>query len=141
MSRALFERSMKWRKERDSKIREKRKEKGINLKFGEYVQDATVGEHIDSYWEYNRLVGESDNGELLSEKEYAKLRRLAEESRPNRLFVFWKCMTTGQECQVIGPDSRCFCGHSYKAHAWYNTESKRVHCRCKGCKCPGFNTL
>ena len=139
MSRALFERGLKWRKERDAKIREKRKEKGLNVQFGAYVDGATVGDHIDSYWEYNRLVGEADNGELLSEKEYTKLKELAAKTSHNRLFVFWKCLATGNECQVIGPDSRCFCGHSYKAHAWYNIDTKKVHCRVKGCKCPCFD--
>ena len=42
------------------------------------------------------------------------------------------------DCYTIGPDSRCFCGHSYKAHAWYNTETKRLHCRCPDCRCEGF---
>lgn len=50
-------------------------------------------------------------------------------------------MPTGMDCYNVGPDSRCFCGHSYKAHAWYNTSSKRVHCRCPGCKCKGFDYI
>ena len=91
--------------------------------------------------QYNRLVGEADGGTLLSEAEYAKLRALAAKAKANRLFVTWTCAPTGMDCYNVGPDSRCFCGHSYKAHAWYNTKSKRVHCRCPGCKCKGFDYI
>ena len=37
------------------------------MNFSTEVAGATVGAHIDSFWEYNRLVGESDGGELLGE--------------------------------------------------------------------------
>lgn len=59
----------------------------------------------------------------------------------NRLFVTWRCLPSGLDCYNVGPDSRCFCGHSYKAHAWYNTKSKRVHCRCPKCDCKGFDYI
>jgi len=87
------------------------------------------------------LVGESDNGVLLSETEYRKLQQLAVKASKNRLFVVWRNTRTGMDCYNVGPDSRCFCGHSYKAHAWYNTDTKKVHCRCQGCKCKLFRYI
>ena len=34
--------------------------------------------------------------------------------------------------------TRCFCGHSYRAHAFYRNQTKKVHCRVPGCKCSLF---
>ena len=143
MSRAMFERTMKWRAKKNDKVKKLRKQLaadsgGLDMRFGTEIAGATVGEHIDSFWEYNRLVGESDGGELLGEAEYNRLRELARKTKPNRLFVSWRNLSTGMDCYNVGPDSRCFCGHSYKAHKWWETKSKRVGCRCKGCKCACF---
>ena len=143
MSIALFQRQMDWRRACKEKLEKKRAELNAenpdrNLRFGR-LGDASAAEHVDSYWEYRRLVGESDGGELLSEEAYAEIRKLAAKAARNRLFVSWRNRNTGMDCYMVGPDSRCFCGHSYKAHAWYNTESKRVHCRCPDCDCPGFD--
>eukprot|EP01006_Ploeotia_vitrea_P029182 TRINITY_DN61767_c0_g1_i1.p1 TRINITY_DN61767_c0_g1~~TRINITY_DN61767_c0_g1_i1.p1 ORF type:complete len:303 (-),score=21.72 TRINITY_DN61767_c0_g1_i1:187-1095(-) len=112
------------------------------MQFGNHMMSAQeAGAHIDAYWEYNRLVGESDGGKLLGEQAYQQLLNKAKEAAPNRLFVYWRCIPTGMDCYCVGPDSRCFCGHSYKAHAWYNTDTKKVSCRCEGCKCKGFNYM
>ena len=102
MSKALFERSMNWRRARDSR----------------YNTTATAEDHIQSYYRYNQLVGESDGGSLLEPAAYQALQQRAAEAATNRLYVSWRCMTTGRDCYNVGPDSRCFCGHSYKAHAW-----------------------
>mmetsp|Transcript_14551 Transcript_14551/g.39856 ORF Transcript_14551/g.39856 Transcript_14551/m.39856 type:complete len:477 (-) Transcript_14551:183-1613(-) len=145
MSMRLYKRSMDWRKKRDDKVRELRKKADADpyrpMRHGGASDGASAADHIDSYMEYNRLVGESDGGVLLGEVEYTELRRKAAEAAKNRLFVTWTSLPTGMDCYNIGPDSRCFCGHSYKAHAWYNTESKRVHCRCGGCRCAGFDYI
>ena len=141
MSLALYRRTMDWKQEARERLEKKRAvlhPGGPPMQFGA-SSEATAGEHVDSYWEYNRLVGESDDGELLDEQQYAELKRLAAEAAPNRLFVSWRNRLTGMDCYMVGPDSRCFCGHSYKAHAWYNTATKRVHCRCPGCECEGFD--
>ena len=141
MSLALYQRQMQWRKGVRAKVQEMKAQlvaegKAEHMTFGS-SSGASAAEHVDSYWEYRRLVGESDGGELLSDEAYAELRRLAAAAAPNRLFVSWR-NSAGTDCYMVGPDSRCFCGHSYKAHAWYDTESKRVHCRCPGCECAGF---
>ena len=39
---------------------------------------------------------------------------------------------------MVGPHARCFCGHSYKAHAWWENDSKRPSCRVAGCACDCF---
>lgn len=140
MSLRLYQRSMKWRKERDDKVRAMRTEAEADPDRAWSLHvTATSADHIQSYWEYNRLVGESDGGVLLDERAYEDIRAKAREAAKNRLFVTWTNRDTGMDCYNVGPDSRCFCGHSYKAHAWYNTESKEVHCRCPGCKCRGFD--
>ena len=141
MSVALFRRGLKWRQEANERLEVRRKEileaEGASMSFG-LQGAASAADHVDSYWEYRRLVGESDGGTLLSEASYAELKQLAARAAKNRLYVTWRNMTSGMDCYCIGPDSRCFCGHSYKAHAWYNTESKKVFCRCADCRCEGF---
>ena len=115
-------------------------EVGGGLDFGAVVGGATVGAHIDAFEEYNLLVGESDGGAALSERDFAALKaKAAAIARSGRrLFVSWRHLPSGADCVLVGPHARCFCGHSYKAHAWYNTDTKRVHCRCPGCECAGF---
>lgn len=142
MSIDLFRRGMKWRAEAEKRLETRRAELsqqagGRPMVFGSGSGGASGADHVDSYWEYRRLVGESDGGNLLGEAEYAELRKLAAAAARNRLYVTWR-NGDGLDCYTVGPDTRCFCGHSYKAHAWYNTESKKVHCRCKGCACEGF---
>lgn len=97
-----------------------------------------VHSHIDAFVEYDMLVGESDGGVALSEKAYGNLKKRAAAAMSDRLFCTWRCQTSGMDCINVGPSSRCFCGHTYKAHAWYENKSKKVKCRCPGCKCPGF---
>lgn len=140
MSIALFQRGLKWRSEVNQKLEKRRLEllaQDPNRQLPN-CSAASAADHIDSYWEYRRLVGESDGGTPLGEAEYAALRRLAAKAAKDRLFVTWRNMSTGMDCYNVGPDSRCHCGHSYKAHAWFETETKRVFCRCPGCRCDGF---
>jgi len=89
MSKRLFERGLKWRKNRNEKVKAMRKqlqkEGKESMTFSWDKQE--VGEHIQSYWEYNRLVGESDGGVLLSEQEYRDVQKLAMKASKNRLFV------------------------------------------------------
>ena len=138
MSIDLFRRGLKWRAAVNQKLEKRRAELLIEDPHRQVPNASFASSSVDSYWEYRRLVGESDGGTLLGEEEYAELRKLAAKAAKNRLFVTWRNMATGMDCYNVGPDSRCHCGHSYKAHAWYNTDTKRVHCRCAGCACTGF---
>ncbi|KAH8066994.1 hypothetical protein JL720_12503 [Aureococcus anophagefferens] len=117
-------------------------ETGGGLDFAAVVGGATVGAHIDAFEEYNLLVGESDGGAALPQSEFDSLKRKAHEVlESGRLFVTWRNLSTGMDCVNVGPHSRCFCGHSYKAHAWWENKSKKPRCRCKGCACPSFSYL
>jgi hypothetical protein len=117
-------------------------ETGGGLDFAAVVGGATVGAHIDAFEEYNLLVGESDGGAALPQREFDSLKRKAHEVlESGRLFVTWRNLSTGMDCVNVGPHSRCFCGHSYKAHAWWENKSKKPRCRCKGCACPSFSYL
>jgi hypothetical protein len=100
--------------------------------------DDSMSAHIDAFFEYDQLVGESDGGVALSEKAYVALQRKAAAAAEDRLFCTWRHGPTGQDCINVGPSTRCLCGHTYKSHAWFETMSKKVTCRCPGCKCPGF---
>ena len=120
MSVGLFHRGLQWRKQRDNKVREQRtalaEERGFDAGAG--AGAASAAEHVDSFWEYTRLVGDADGGTLLPPEQYAVVKQLAAAAAANRLFPVWRCLQTGVDCYSIGPDSRCFCGHSYKSHAW-----------------------
>lgn len=142
MSKAMFERQLKWRREKDAKVEKLRTQLASEgkLSMDHKIAGATVGEHVEAYREYNKLVGEADGGKLLKESEYRALQARAAEAAKNRLFVFWR-NPDGLDCYTVGPDSRCFCGHSYKSHAWYETETKEVHCRVPGCECAQFTYL
>ncbi|KAH8057021.1 hypothetical protein JL722_7247 [Aureococcus anophagefferens] len=73
-------------------------------------------------------------------REFDSLKRKAHEVlESGRIFVTWRNLSMGMDCVNVGPHSRCFCGHSYKAHAWWENKSKKPRCRCKGC--PSFSYL
>merc|ERR1719326_2670162 len=135
----MFKRQLAWRQARDEKVRglkEKLAAEG-RLDLRTKVAGATAEEHVQQYVEYNRLVGEADGGKLLPEREYAALRAKAHAAE--RLFVTWR-NPDGLECVTVGPDSRCKCGHSYKAHARFDGPGA-VHCRVPGCRCECFDYL
>eukprot|EP00753_Platysulcus_tardus_P020572 PLAT8233.1.p1 GENE.PLAT8233.1~~PLAT8233.1.p1 ORF type:complete len:471 (+),score=103.19 PLAT8233.1:37-1449(+) len=112
--------------------REPRAGDGGGMSFG-----GAAAAHVRAYFEYRSIVGDADGGELLSEEEYAAFRARALEARKNRLYVSWRNSDT-VDCKLIGPSSRCFCGHRYKDHATDETETKNVHCRAPGCSCNLF---
>lgn len=99
-------------------------------------QDAM--KHVDAYMEYRQLVGDSDGGRLLDEREYEELREKAcDVSR--RLWVFW-VEDSGLECKAVGPASSCFCGHRYREHSWADyPETKKLRCKMPGCSCQAYS--
>ena len=140
----IFQRNMEWRNKRDKKIKRMRQQAQLeggttSLNFNDQYKDATVGEHLDAYHRYNMIVGEADGGNPLPEAQYRKLEKRCLEAAKDRLFCTWRNMKTGMDCVNVGPMTRCFCGHSYRAHAFYRNQSKKVHCRVPGCKCTCFN--
>jgi len=95
--------------------------------------------HIDAYFEYYQMVGESDNGRLMAEADYEALRqKAADPSR--RLWVHWVQEDSGLECKAIGPSSLCFCEHRYREHNWADyPETRKLECKMAGCPCAAFH--
>ena len=100
MSIALFRRGMKWRAEVESRIEQRRLEireaEGTPAMRFSDAGGASAADHVDSYWEYRRLVGESDGGTLLGAEEYAELRRLAAQAArkwqgPEYRYIVGRC--------------------------------------------------
>ena len=87
---------------------------------------------IDAFSEGQLLTGEATSPSL----EELQRRALVIHQQKKRLFVFFG--TPDSECHAVGPATRCFCGHSYSSHAWYETDTKRVRCRVEGCRCECF---
>uniref|UniRef100_A0A0G4H8N1 Protein FAM221A n=1 Tax=Chromera velia CCMP2878 TaxID=1169474 RepID=A0A0G4H8N1_9ALVE len=96
--------------------------------------------HVDAYMEYRNLVGDTDGGAPLPEREYEELRRKAAKAKQNELFVFFR-NSKGLDCRAAGPSSRCFCTHRYRDHAWFEVDTKRVKCRMAGCPCKCYQLI
>jgi hypothetical protein len=93
---------------------------------------------IQAYIEYRNIVGNDDNGKLLSEEEYEAYKAKVADARKNHLYVFW-VNSDGFECKAIGPESMCFCNHRFRNHDFDSVKDKKVKCKDKKCKCKLFN--
>ena len=89
---------------------------------------------IQAYLDYINIVGNDDNGKLMSEKEYENYKKKLKNKKKEHLYVYW-INSTGFECKVIGPESMCFCNHRYKYHDYNNTINKKINCKKCSCKC------
>jgi len=96
--------------------------------------------HLQAYLEYTSIVGDADDGVLLSEAEYEKFKQKAIEARKHRIYVSWR-NSVGIDCKLIGPASKCFCTHAYKSHATDNYEDRNIFCRTKNCECQLFDHI
>lgn len=45
---------------------------------------------IDAYIEYDRIVGNADGGQMMSEQEFEEFKQRHREARKNRLYVHWR---------------------------------------------------
>jgi len=97
--------------------------------------NASPGEHIDAYQRYNLIVGEADGGVPLSTEKYRLLEQKCAKANKDKLFCTWRNKNSGMDCVNVGPMTKCFCSHSYRAHAFYANMSKKVACRVPGCGC------
>ena len=105
--------------------------------------DGQAAQHVQAYIEYNNIVGNADNGKMMSEKEFQEFKNNVKEARKNRLYVKWR-NADGVDCKSIGPASQCFCGCRYKDHFFDNVKTKEVYCRSNGpkkCKCKQFRYI
>lgn len=71
---------------------------------------ASAADHVQSYWEYNRLVGECCQpthlflcSVLVLQAEYTELKEKAVVASKDRLHVSWRCNDTGMDCYNVGP--------------------------------------
>ena len=93
---------------------------------------------LQAYIEYRNIVGNDDNGKIMSEKEFEEYKKNVAQKRKNHLYVYW-VNADGFECKAIGPESMCFCNHRYKAHDFDSITDKKVKCKDKKCKCKLFD--
>lgn len=95
--------------------------------------------HIDAYFEYYQMVGESDNGRLMGEAEFEAMRQKAADPC-RRVWVHWVEVGSGLECKAMGPSSMCFCEHRYREHGWAEyPETHQLSCKMAGCPCAAFS--
>ena len=79
---------------------------------------------------------------MMSEEEFNHYKMGEQNANPNRLHTTWY-NPDGVVCKTVGPSSKCFCDHPYKAHDCttnLNT-SRKVPCKQAGCKCNNFNYI
>ena len=84
------------------------------------------------------IVGNADNGKMMSEQEFEEFKNNVREARKNRLYVCWR-NADGQDCRTIGPSSQCFCGHRFKDHFFDNVKERKIYCRTPKCSCKMFD--
>mmetsp|Transcript_25591 Transcript_25591/g.64188 ORF Transcript_25591/g.64188 Transcript_25591/m.64188 type:complete len:376 (-) Transcript_25591:621-1748(-) len=103
--------------------------------------DAFAQECVDAYIEYDRIVGNADGGKMFTPAELEEFKRKKAEARApeNRLYVSWRCIPTEMDCKMIGPSTRCFCGHLFKHHDSDRLKDTKVSCREQGCPCLQFS--
>ena len=93
---------------------------------------------IQAYLDYYAIVGDDDNGKMMSESEFEAYKKKVASARANHLYVYYT-NAKGEECKAIGPSSLCFCKHRYRNHNFDNVTNKKVNC--KNCKCKLFNYI
>eukprot|EP00826_Nyctotherus_ovalis_P012798 TRINITY_DN1340_c0_g1_i20.p1 TRINITY_DN1340_c0_g1~~TRINITY_DN1340_c0_g1_i20.p1 ORF type:complete len:286 (-),score=74.43 TRINITY_DN1340_c0_g1_i20:47-904(-) len=94
--------------------------------------------HVQAYLDYYNIVGNDDNGQVMSEAEFEAYKKKVQKARENRLYVAWR-NSKGMDCKMVGPSSSCFCGHRYRDHNFDNVKTKEVHCKDKKCACRLFS--
>ena len=95
-------------------------------------------EDVEAYWEYHKIVGDEVGDKLLSPKAYEKYKKTVVPERiRNRLYVSWRVDET-VDCELIGPESQCFCQHRYRQH---NTDNPAKNTSCRHCRCAGYEYI
>ncbi|XP_047461347.1 protein FAM221A [Mugil cephalus] len=105
--------------------------------------DKSALKAVDDYWEYKRIVGDDDGGELFTPEQYEAYKRNVLPQRvKNRLYVSFG--VPGEiDCKVVGPETQCFCTHRYKQHKteWEVVPTERplaLPCQVGGCRCSAY---
>lgn len=61
-----------------------------------------AAQHIQAYIEYRNIVGDADNGKMMSEKEYEEYKKKVQENYKNKVYLSWR-NTKGTDCKVAKP--------------------------------------
>uniref|UniRef100_A0A8D3ATN0 Protein FAM221A n=1 Tax=Scophthalmus maximus TaxID=52904 RepID=A0A8D3ATN0_SCOMX len=105
--------------------------------------DESAVKAVDEYWEYRSIVGDDDGGRLFTPEQYEEYKRTVLPQRmKNRLFVSFG-VPEGIDCNLIGPETQCFCTHRYKQHKtdFEVVPSERplgLPCQVRGCRCSAY---
>ncbi|XP_068431862.1 protein FAM221A isoform X1 [Clinocottus analis] len=107
-----------------------------------YLNESAL-QAVDDYWEYTRIVGDDDGGQLFTPEEYEEYKRkLLPQRVKNRLFVSFG-VPGGIDCKLIGPETQCFCTHRYKQHKTDfevvpSERPRALPCQVRGCRCSAY---
>uniref|UniRef100_A0A3Q3XJ57 Protein FAM221A n=1 Tax=Mola mola TaxID=94237 RepID=A0A3Q3XJ57_MOLML len=108
--------------------------------------DETAVKAVEDYWEYTRIVGEDDGGQLLTPEQYEEYKRkMVPQRMKNRLYVSFG-VPGGIDCKLVGPETQCFCSHRYKQHKtdFEEVPTERplaLPCQVRGCHCPAYQYI
>ncbi|KAL4495486.1 hypothetical protein ABPG72_020227 [Tetrahymena utriculariae] len=94
-----------------------------------------------NYYTYNKLVGEADGGKELSKEQFQEILQKYHESWQNRVYVHFARTDVFKECVRVKPPCLCFCGHHFKTHEWWDSQTKQIKCRAPGCQCGKYRYL
>lgn len=71
----------------------------------------------------------------MSEKEFEEYKKNYREKSKNRIYCSWRNQK-GQECKMVGPQTKCFCDHRFKDHEYLEPKDKtKVCCKVPKCNC------
>lgn len=88
---------------------------------------------IDTYIQYHHLVADAPHEPLMNETQLAEYIKQKSYNRiHHRIYVSYVNHTTGKTCRTIGPESKCFCGCTFKRH---NTDSGNHVMACMNTQC------
>ena len=95
--------------------------------------------HVDAYWEYHKIVGDEVGDEVMSPEEYERYKKeVLPERMKNRFYTGWR-IEGGMDCKLVGPETKCHCGHRYRQHKTdYPTDKRPIPVPCKACKCKSY---
>jgi len=100
-----------------------------------------AAEHVESYIQYDRVVGDADRGYPLPPDQLHRFVQSARSQRGvDRLYAFLRS-PNGIDCKALGPQSLCLCGHRFRQHTTDNLRNEQRHRKdvhCRHCACNHF---
>lgn len=65
----------------------------------------------------------------------------AKEAEASGLYITWRSEKATEDCFRVGSESRCFCGHLFKAHSKEMTKKGVMKTNCSTCDCKNFKFM